>query len=233
MVRNIPPSQQKPTRSGIGLLLVGGGWLLLALAAVLLFTQTNGSRLPALLGAVGAVCVAIGTFLLSRSEVFLLFFGFVATACWGFGPSLAADARQAAAQSRPVTCEVTAVQLGAPLNESGEQNTDPDTDINNRYTMRCPVGTFTVDGGSRLEPEGARIKMVYVPGEAPRWPGVAGSNLTVGLAVTSVGGLLALVLPLVGWLVGRHRVRAEQRRRQAAAQRFSPAPPPSSPYQQW
>jgi hypothetical protein len=225
-----PPPPRKPARRGGGLL-VGAGWLLLVLAIVML-TQTNGSPLPAVLGAAGTLCVAIGAFMLSKGGPWAILLGFAATFACVAGLLLAANAREVAAQGRPVTCEVMAVRQES---HTGLRDDDGQAETETIYvqTMKCPIGTYTLDRGRRPDPVGAKIEMVDVPGGQPRWAGVEGANLRVGVGATSVGVLVTLVLSLLGWRGSRRRAMAEQSRQQAAMRRFPPAPPPSSPYQHW
>jgi preprotein translocase subunit SecG len=226
------PPKRTPTRRGGGLvggLLVGAGWSLLVLAVAVLFTQTNGSPLPAVLGVAGAVCASGGVLVLSRAGWVL--FGLFAAAACGVGLYWAADAREVAAQGRPMACEVMAVrQDSRPGLRDGRGQAEPETFY--VQTMRCPVGTFTLERGSHRDPVGAKVEMVYPPGGPPRWVGVEDGNLRFGMVATSIGALLTLVLSLLGWRAARRRTMAEQKRRQATVH-APPAPPTSSPYKQW
>jgi hypothetical protein len=209
-------------RSGnVGWAIVGAGWLVLILAAALLFLQQNGSVLPGALGALGVICVITGAYLLCRQIWVILPLGFpFALGLTFFGMFITSGDLELVAKGKHTTCEVMEVRpythTRTTTDGNGRRTSVTETDY--WETVKCPIGTYTISS-SQPDPVGAKLEMVYVPGKAPQ---VAGSaELGVGLGMMSIGGLSTLVISLGA---------VYSRRRRAAVMANLGQVPPMRPY---
>jgi hypothetical protein len=193
-----------------GWAIVGGGWLILLLAIVFLVLRKDGSALYGVAAAVGAVCIAVGSYLAAGGRAFwaipgALFSGFLLI----FGFIIASHELKLQAHGTPVTCQVMQIRPETYTRTVTDSRGRRRIETGTKYwhTMKCPAGTYTVSSGSP-DPVGAQLKMVQVPGETPEFAGSGGS--AIGLGMGAVGGLIALALTIGAWVQSRRRATEDE-----------------------
>jgi hypothetical protein len=208
---------------------IRGGRLVLVLALVVFLLQGNGSSLPGLLAGFGEVGVIIGTYMVTTSGfLWTIPVGIVTVFCSSVGLNTAADAKALALSGQRVTCEVMAVTSHVSRTTEVDAYGRPRTRTHTayRHTMRCPVGTYTVASGVR-EPVGDKLDMVRTRGDELEFS--TSAEVRYGLGLASVGGLAALLLPLVVRSIERLTGRRRALRQRPAGPTGPPSPRASEP----